>query len=124
DGTYFYIDGGHGSQPAGDVTSGFERGRYYWGATPGAVTFATVQDTNGGVGVSGINGALGLTATVTGDTLDLANGGIVLTRVIGGAGSIVGGWAAGDARVDDSSGVLIFLADSRYFLAEDRVPTP
>ena len=53
DGTYFHIDTAHGTQPAGEFTSGFERGRYHWDASTGAFTFATLQDTNGSVGFSG-----------------------------------------------------------------------
>jgi hypothetical protein len=119
DGTYFQLDIRHGSQPAGEYTSGFERGRYHWDATTGALTFATLQDTNGSVGMSGANGFLGFTATVSGNTLDISNGAIVLTRVTGGLGSIVGGWVFGDPRIDDSSGVLALFADGTFIFAED-----
>jgi len=41
------------------------------------------------------------------------------TRVVGGPGTIVGGWSAGDARVDDRSVVVVFLANGDYYLAQD-----
>ena len=36
---------------------GFERGTYTWDAKTGAFTSATVQDLNGDIGVSNLNGA-------------------------------------------------------------------
>ena len=57
DGTFFLIDTRRGTQPAAEYTSGFERGRYHWDASTGAFSFATLQDTNGSVGLSGGNGA-------------------------------------------------------------------
>lgn len=119
DGTYFHVDAGRGSQPAGEFTSGFERGRFFWDTSTAGLTFATVQDTNGSVGLSGGNGAPGIPASVTGDTLDLGNGGLVLARVSGGPGSVIGGWVFGDPRVADQSGVLVLLANGVFLFAVD-----
>ena len=121
DGTYFHLDGIHGSQQAGEYTSGFERGRYRWDAT-GAFSWATLQDTNGSVGLSGGNGILGLTATVSGDTLEIGFGGSVglaMTRLHGDLASIAGGWVRGDPRIANNSAVAVFLADGRYIMGDD-----
>jgi hypothetical protein len=118
DGTYFLIDGRHGSAPFGEFTSGFERGRYLWDGTTGAASRATLQDTNGSVGFSGGNGILGVAMVVSGDTLTM--GGVLsLTRATTVPESIVGGWVAGDPRIDNSSTVLILLADGTFLLARD-----
>lgn len=122
DGTFFVVITRLGSQPSGEFTSGFERGRYRWDPVTGAFTFATLQDTNGSVGLSGGNGVLGLTAVVSGDTFRLmyqGNVGATLGRVSGGLDTVVGGWVFGDARVDDNSGVVIFASDGTFMLAED-----
>jgi cell wall-associated NlpC family hydrolase len=119
DGTYFHIDTRHGTQTPSEHISGFERGRYRWDAASGAFFFATLHDTNGSVGLSGGNGLIGLTATVSGDTLDIANGGIVLTRVTAAASSIVGGWVFGDPAVEDSGRIVAFFPDGTFMSAED-----
>jgi hypothetical protein len=115
DGTFYKIE-----------ASGFERGRYFWNPVTGAIKFVVLQDTNGDAGFSDLDGLTGPTAIVTGDTLTLLIGTTTTTgtRITGGQHSIVGGWSFGDARQDDNSGVLVFLPDGSYFLAEDRVPTP
>ena len=61
DGTYFQVDTSHGIAIAAENTSGFERGRYTWNSSTGQLTFATLQDTNGSVGLSGANGTLAIT---------------------------------------------------------------
>jgi hypothetical protein len=70
------------------------------------------------VGLSGGNGFLHFNLTVSGDTLMLG-GGIVLPRLVGSPGSIVGGWVFGDPRVDNDSGVVVFSGDGKYTFAED-----
>ncbi len=118
DGTFFLATPRYGSPPSTDHGPGFERGRYHWNPVTGALTFTTLQDTNGSYGFSGGNG-VPIPVSVSGDTLDIGFGAIVLTRVANPAGSIVGGWVFGDPRVDDSSGIVIFGADGRVLLAED-----
>jgi Tol biopolymer transport system component len=118
DGTYFHIDVRHGTQPAAEFTSGFERGTYHWDTNTGVITGETLQDTNGSVGLSGGNGLPGFTAVVTGNTLVLA-GELILARVTGAPGSIAGGWVFGDPRIENSSGVLVLFADGKFIFAED-----
>jgi hypothetical protein len=118
DGTYFVIDPRHGSQAAGENTSGFERGRYRWDPARGEILVATLQDTDGDVGLSGANGSR-FGATVSGDTLSVFGGAINLTRVDGGPASAVGGWLLGDPRVGDNSAVLVLLPDGKFAFADD-----
>lgn len=119
DGNYFHIDTRHGTQTPSEYSSGFERGRYHWKANTGAFSFATLQDTNGSVGLSAGNGSIGLTAAVSGDTLDIANGGLVLSRAVATPGSLVGGWVFGDPTIDDGGGIVAFFPDGTFIFAED-----
>ena len=116
DGTYFHVTTIHGTAVTAENTSGFERGRYTWDGTH--FTFATLQDTNGSVGLSGGNGTIGITGSVSGDTLALG-GGDFAARVTGPAGSVVGGWVFGDPRTDNDSGVLVLLDDGTFMFAEN-----
>ena len=111
DGTYFQIEA---NVPASQIAgaNGFERGRYTWDSTTGAFTVTGLQDTNGEVGISGA--VPGLSAQVVGDTLTVEIAGCVpvppgepcvniATRIGGAAGTLVGGWFAGDPTKADSS---------------------
>ena len=110
----------------GDSTGadGFERGQYTWDAATGAVTFTTLLDTNGDIGLSGADGATGVTLTVAGDTATLTFPGEdphVLTRVVG-SNPLVGAW--GDAAAADNSVALVFLPNGYYVMAQDGDSTP
>lgn len=127
-GTYFHIEANHPvSQPSG--ANGFERGLYTWDSVSKAFTITTLQDTNGDIGFSGINGVSFFNADVSGDSISFYLDGCAVpdpdcsfgpdTRITGGAGSVVGGWVGGNPVVSDSSVVLILLNDGTYYLAQD-----
>ncbi|WP_438480140.1 beta strand repeat-containing protein [Oleiharenicola lentus] len=124
DGTYFHIQTATPSQIADGGANGFERGNYTWNAATGAFGVVTKQDTNGDIGLSDLNGTAGSTISVSGNTLTLTPAGegpFVLTRVTQVAGTLTGAWA-----VDDGDGVVktvaVFLANGRYYLADDGEP--
>jgi hypothetical protein len=117
DGTYYHLDASHGSAPAGENTSGFERGRISWDSAAGMVLFTTLQDTNGDVGLSGANG-IPVPAVVSGDSL-LIFGGLQATRLVGPAGTPIGSWVLGDARFPNSSAVLMLMAGGHFVFAVD-----
>ncbi|HEX5000622.1 MAG TPA: FG-GAP-like repeat-containing protein, partial [Terriglobia bacterium] len=118
DGTYFHLDAVHGSATPAEFTSGYERGRYHWEAGTNAFTFATLEDTNGSVGLSGANGFLGFTLAVTGNMISVG-GEDVITRVTGSLSTVVGGWILGDPTIADNSQVLALFADGTFILARD-----
>jgi hypothetical protein len=114
--------------------TGFERGLYTWAgnANGGAFTLITLHDTDGGGG-SNRNGQSGLSFIVSGDTATFDDAhcdacGVFqpLTRVTGSLGSIVGGWAGGNAAQADNS-FMVMLLDStagfKYFAAYDNPGT-
>ena len=117
DGTYVSI-----------TSAGFERGLYTWAgnAAGGAITFTTLYDANGSGGLSGINGYLGRTLIVTGDTHALVdtNCGTCApgpaTRIAGGAGEIIGGWVQGHPGQPDNAVAAVFSSGGKYFLASDN----
>ena len=110
---------------------GFERSRYTWDGSTGALSFAVRQDTNGDIGMSGLDGASGVTFTVNGDNavISALGAGCVpdandpctypAVRLTGSAGSIVGSYIGGDPLQDDSSILVVLLANGTFFLADD-----
>ena len=113
-----------GDAPTG--ISGFERGQYAWNAATGAITFTTLVDTGGDYGLSGSNGAEGMTLTLSGDHAVFSAPGEAphaLTRVVStAANAIVGAW--GEGTVQDNSVVAVFLPNGYYFMAQDGDSTP
>jgi hypothetical protein len=128
DGTYFNIEA-NVPVTAVSAANGFERGRYTWDAATGAFTVATVQDTNGDIGLSGLNGVIGVTFAVAGDSAIVTLSGCVPspaepcvyngTRVAGVPGSPVGAWFAGDPTRDNGSIAFVATADGTYYVAQD-----
>jgi len=128
DGTYYEMEA---NTPASDTSAanGFERGTYTWDATTSVLRVVTRLDTNGEAGISGVNGVQGFTFTVVGDNAVAAippamcDGpdpcSFAAIRVTGAPGTIVGGWSAGDAKVEDRSVVVVFLANGDFYLAQD-----
>jgi hypothetical protein len=125
DGTYVRI-----SIPAAPALPGFERGLYTWAgnAAGGAFVITTLYDTDGTAGGSFRNGQLGLTQIIDGNTITLndtrctACGAALGTRLTWDAGSIVGGWIAGNAALpnDWQHAVLLGSASGfKYFFADD-----
>ena len=113
------------------ASTGFERGLYSWAgnAAGGAFTMTTLYDTDGNLGLSGINGRSGLSLTVTGDTWNRTDGNCVTctpvaaTRVTVGPGSIVGGWVGGNPAEPDNTFAIVLLGSSagyKYFAAFDQ----
>lgn len=118
-GSFVYID-----------STGFERGLYSWAgnAAGGAFTMTTLYDTNGSGGRSGFNGRSGLSIAVAGDTHTLSDSNCATcspgtaTRIMGGVGSIVGGWVQGNPAQPDSAFVAVLLGSNagyKYFFASD-----
>ncbi|MGH9237191.1 MAG: putative Ig domain-containing protein [Vicinamibacterales bacterium] len=115
DGAYFHI----GRMESGDFVSyGFERGFYTYDGS--AITITTLFDNSGHHGLSDANGTsfalsvVGDEATFLDDPVDSH-----LERVVGGPGSILGGWVQGNPTVPGNSFVTIFL-DSLIFQATDN----
>ena len=118
-GFYIQIQNAKASEAPHGV-DGFERGTYSWNAQSGALTINTIQDLNGDTGLSNISGVPGITFVVSGDTATITVPGssaISGTRVTG-ASPIVGAWGGANAAPDDS-GVLVFLPNGVYFMADD-----
>ena len=116
DGAYFHI----GRMQAGTfVSAGFEHGYYTYDGTNFSVT--TLFDSNGDEGFSDGNGST-FPVAVTGDTLTFVDDpqDSQLERVVGGPGSIVGGWVQGNPAQRDSSFVAVFLDSGEMFQATDN----
>lgn len=124
DGTYYHLQVANAEDVSEGGASGFERGTYTWDETTGAFTVTTRFDTNGDIGLGDANGEAGLNLSVDGDQLTFRHPGenpVVLTRLVGGAASLVGGWHLADGGPD--SGVFVaFLADGTYLLADEGEP--
>jgi hypothetical protein len=125
DGTYYLIE----TFPTpGDAEGnhGVERGSYAVNGSGGLV-LTTFQNTKGDSGFSDSNGVLGITASVTGNTLTIhspatANdpgGDLIGTRITGGPTSIVGGWGS---PVPENLGVFVLLADGTFYQADANEP--
>lgn len=126
DGTYFHIE-----TSSTDVTGapGFERGRYIWNAGTGSLRMTTLVDTNGDIGASDADGQLGITATVTGNSLTIVDpldsgpdGTFTVTRLERVIGTPIGGWVGGDANAPDHSRLFIGFPDGTYMMATDGSP--
>lgn len=120
---YFYHIENALASAAPQGFDGFERGTYTWDSVTGAFTSATLQDLNGDVGFSNLNGLSGVTASILGDTLTLRPGtpgsdSFTFKRVRG-ASPIVGAWRQGNAAIADNSSVGVFLPNGVYFGATD-----
>jgi len=122
DGHYFSIEQA-GPNDGPNAFDGFERGTYTWNAASKAFAVTTLQDTNGNIGLSGLNGVPGATVDGTADLLTLRIPGAPANTNsaarITGASPIVGAWFAGNAALPDRSAVLVFLEDGTYFFAQD-----
>jgi hypothetical protein len=116
DGVYYHIGR---MEFGGNVTTGFERGLYTYSG--GVLTLTTLFDTNGEEGFSDGNGST-FPVDVTGNTLTFVDDPeeSVLQRVVGGAGSIVGGWLAGNPTQPNSSFVTVFFDSGQVFQATDN----
>ena len=116
DGAYFHIKR---MQAGTFVSAGFEHGYYTYDGTNFTVT--TLFDSNGDEGLSDGNGST-FPVAVTGDTLTFVDDpeDSHLERVVGGPGSIVGGWVQGNPAQRDSSFVAVFLASGQMFQATDN----
>jgi hypothetical protein len=120
-GYYFQIQNAKASDAPGGV-DGFERGSYTWNATTGAFTVTTLLDTNGDIGLSGLNGVSGVTFVVAGNSATATVPGenpVGLDRVTGST-ALAGAWLLGDASVADSSHLVVFLANGVYYMAVDQ----
>jgi len=105
---------------------GFERGTYTWDAATGAFAVTVLQDLNGDTGLSNLVGVAGATLTIFGDTATAripGGSGVTVTRVMG-ASPLVGAWIGGDPAVANNAGVLVFLPNDVYFMAEDGDSSP
>lgn len=127
DGTYVRIN-----NAAAPGLPGFERGLYTWAgnAAGGAFVITTLYDTDGTAGGSFRNGQLGLTQIINGNTLTLTDTRCAAcpaapgTRLTWDAGSIVGGWIAGNAAQFNTSQYAVLLGSAagfKYFVADDGV---
>lgn len=110
-----------GAAPTG--FNGMERGTYSWNSGTGAMTLATLTDSNGDIGPSSIfSGALfsvsGNTLTIT-DADGPSTGSSTMSRV-SDASTLVGAWSFGDPSVANSgSGVVVFLPNGYFYHAEN-----
>jgi len=124
-GSFYYIENVAKSEaPSG--FPGYERGTYTWNAATGAFTLNVLQDLNGNTGIGVASGLAGMTAAVSGNTMTISapgGGSLAGTRVTG-ASPIVGAWSFGNAAIANDSGVIVFLPNGVYFMAEDGDSTP
>ncbi|MEI6334989.1 MAG: DUF4347 domain-containing protein, partial [Methylococcaceae bacterium] len=117
DGTYFMVeDGNTNLDPSGQ--DGMERGTYSWNPVSGAFSYHTLVDTTGewGLSHSGISNL-----TVSGDAITLTAGinNFTLARIVSPESPIVGSWHSTNRGQANSNGVLTFLSDGTYLMAED-----
>lgn len=100
-----------------DGQAGMERGTYRWNPTTKAFSVQTLVDTNGEWGFSHDNFK---SATVQGSQLTIVTrrDSFTLERVASSASPLVGAWYLTERT---GYAVLIFLADGRYFMAQDDV---
>ena len=110
---------------------GFERGLYNWAgnAAGGAFTLTTLYDTNGSFGLSSLYARPGLAIGVAGDTYTVSDSNCAIcsfpagARIMGGPGSIVGGWVGGNPAEPDNTFAIVLLGSSvgsKYFAAFDQ----
>ena len=116
-GTYYFADtGDSNADPSG--TNGVEQGTYTWNATTGAFSALTQINTDGQWGLSDV----GITnITVTGDTLTLFSSFEIphtLTRVRSTTSAIVGSWYFANQGQSQGYGVVSFLTNGTYYLAD------
>jgi pectate lyase len=104
----------------------FERGRYTWNPSTGAITFSPVRDLNDNFfgSLEGAPAAAGTTFTVSGNTgtLTIPGDTPVTSQRITSATPLVG--AFGRANIHDDSSLLIFLDNGYYFAASDGPTAP
>jgi hypothetical protein len=101
---------------------GFERGTYSWNPTTGAFLATTLYNGDGDLGLSELSGVPGMVANVYGDTLRVEIFGDVVTlNRVTGTNPIVGAWFSGNPAVPNDSGVVVFLQNGNYFLADEGV---
>lgn len=112
DGRYSMTEDGRNNDPSG--RDGMEFGTYKWNSKSKTFSSKTKRDTNGEWGLSHFPV---ISAKTTGSKLKLSSAKetFTLKRVAGGS-KIVGGWYFDD---DDGIGVITFLADGTYLMAED-----
>ncbi len=99
---------------------GFERGLYNWAgnAVGGAFTLTTLYDTNGGFGLSSLYARPGLAIVVAGDTYTVSDSNCATcsfsagARIMGGPGSIVGGWVGGNPAEPNNTFAIVLLDGS------------
>jgi hypothetical protein len=103
---------------------GFERFAYTWDPVSTAFSVTILSDSNGDIGLSGLQGMPGVTITRTEDTFTLTIPGdeVVSASRVSGPSPIVGGWIIGDSTAANDSTFLAFLPDGTYFLAADNPP--
>ena len=125
-GSFYYIENVAKSEAPGGFP-GYERGTYAWNPATSAITLNVLQDLNGDTGAGGLNGRTDLKFSISGNTgtftIPGGDGPAVTTRVTG-ASPIVGGWSFGNAALANDSGVLVFLPNGVYFMAEDGDSSP
>ncbi|HVF65459.1 MAG TPA: hypothetical protein VNE58_15840 [Casimicrobiaceae bacterium] len=118
-GYYVHIENAKAAE-APHGRDGFERGTYAWNAGSGALSVTTLQDTNGDVGLSGLNGVANVVVRASGDVLTFSvpgEGPSSLGRVTG-PNPIVGAWAMGVASGGAAWNVVVFFPDGSYMMAE------
>lgn len=100
---------------------GFERGTYTWNQVTGAFTVKTLQDLNGDDGLSDLNQVSGLNIKVSGDAakFTITPNEIENLSRVAGTSRIVGAWSLGNPTVNNSSAVVVFMANGTYMMAED-----
>jgi hypothetical protein len=129
-GVVVFLDSGHyfhivnadpGDAPGG--FDGFERGTYTWNAATGAFNVTTLFNSDGDLGLSGLNGLSVLRLTVSGDTARVEVPGEIATlNRVTGPSPLVGAWFQGNPAVPNSSTVFVFLSDKSYYMAQEDIP--
>lgn len=120
-GTYFHFAQADAEEISFGGATGFERGLITVSGEPSQMTFTTLYDTNGDIGLGDTNGAPFAEYSVVGDELSVfeAEETFTLARVPTSPTSFHGAWIFGDASMVDACLMLILLPDGTFYLAED-----
>ncbi len=110
-GTFFQIEDVNSEDPNPD---GFERGEYVWDRNTGAFEFEVLVDTNGSVGLSGLDTLNSIVVSGNSITLTDGNGAQVLPKVTSVTDPLIGGWQWGDGQ-KEFGGAYVFLENGYYF---------
>jgi hypothetical protein len=120
-GVYFHAES-ENTADAANGQNGMERGTYTWNTSTSDLTLNSVSvNTNGGWGLSDLGIGNTVNLAVSGDTLTVDGGPMIMSRVTGGS-ALVGGWTYGNtlSPTANGTGAFVFLSNGVYFHMESE----